>query len=201
MWRVGSMVTILRRQMPIYWPTVHIYFLSELATIQFWTPTSRNSLCPLLCGTKHVPESHQLLTCWTQPCIHPHGLGIEQLSFFSYKSPCPPSCGYLEPAKSCFLFRAASGKIPTAGLEHWQRLMGTISHSLQPGFDLLGTRKFSFCPLSCYPRGWKPRTARPADATSLSSGWTGKGKQPKQYALGSSFPLTSQLACCWNQDQ
>jgi hypothetical protein len=66
--------------------------------------------------------------------------------------------------------------------------MGTISHSLQPGFDLLGTRKFSFCPLSCYPRGWKPTTARAADATPLRLGCTGKGKQPKQYTLHPPHP-------------
>lgn len=87
--RVGSRATMLRRQITISWPTVHTHFLSGLADSQLWTPTSRNCVCPLLCGTKHVPGSHQLLTCWTQPWVHPRGLSTEQLSFFSYKSSYP----------------------------------------------------------------------------------------------------------------
>lgn len=89
MLRAGSRATMLRRQITISCPTVRTHFLSELADSQLWTPTSRNCVCPLLCGTKHVPGSHQLLACWTQPWVHPRELSTEQLSFVSYKSSYP----------------------------------------------------------------------------------------------------------------
>lgn len=89
MLRVGSRATVLKRQITISWPTVRTHFLSELADSQLWTPTNRNCICPLLCGTKHVAGSHQLLACRTQPWVHPRGLSTEQISFVSYKSPYP----------------------------------------------------------------------------------------------------------------
>lgn len=92
-----------------------------------WPQQGRTVFVHFFHRSRPGPASHQFTKCLVPaPDSSLQTWEMEQLSCFYWKSPCLHPMVIWSQPNLVFHLGLISGKIPTAGLRHWQRLMGTI---------------------------------------------------------------------------